>query len=434
VNIQGAWSDALKGFRSMRFFSDFESGNLGRITELNASEYELEINPDTNNGKFRLWFYFGVEIEKGACAQKCLFHITNFSKTKSCYRLGMSPLVRSTLSSSWSRIEESDCFYYRSPKHDRNYVLSFVHEFEQGHGGEVYYFAYSYPYTYTDLQKYLHRLERLEMPFLQRKLLCRTIQNRRMDILTITNPDTGANAHSKKKKHVMITARVHPGETPAQYICQGLIDLLVSDHPLAVAMRDKLVFKIIPMLNPDGVFLGNYRCSSLGFDLNRHWTNPSWCQPEVKAAKQMLLDFYQDPDIDMDFFIDLHAHSAATNGFMYCNEPGNRKDSSQARVFPRLLDKQAPTFSLQQTRFDMDPSKEGSGRRALGELFPDVHCYTLEVSFFASTSSLEEGNTTGAGRADVYGETCVPYTQDSYMELGRNVALTFAEYYRIKAK
>ena len=39
-----------------------------------------------------------------------------------------------------------------------------------------------------------------------------------------------------------------------------------------------------------------------------------------------------------------------------------------------------------------------------------------------------------AGRADVYGETCVPYTQDSYMELGRNVALTFAEYYRIKAK
>ena len=34
---------------------------------------------------------------------------------------------------------------------------------------------------------------------------------------------------NKKKKIVFITARVHPGETPAQYICQGIIDLLVSD-------------------------------------------------------------------------------------------------------------------------------------------------------------------------------------------------------------
>jgi hypothetical protein len=28
--------------------------------------------------------------------------------------------------------------------------------------------------------------------------------------------------------------------------------------------------QIVPMLNPDGVFLGNYRTSYLGDDLNRH--------------------------------------------------------------------------------------------------------------------------------------------------------------------
>lgn len=29
------------------------------------------------------------------------------------------------------------------------------------------------------------------------------------------------------------------------------------------------------MMNPDGVILGNYRCSLAGFDLNRVWEAPS---------------------------------------------------------------------------------------------------------------------------------------------------------------
>ncbi|GAA6079849.1 cytosolic carboxypeptidase 6, partial [Tachysurus ichikawai] len=37
------------------------------------------------------------------------------------------------------------------------------------------------------------------------------------------------------------------------------IDFLVSQHPVAQVLRDHVVFKIVPMLNPDGVYLGNYR-------------------------------------------------------------------------------------------------------------------------------------------------------------------------------
>lgn len=36
----------------------------------------------------------------------------------------------------------------------------------------------------------------------------------------------------------------------------------------------KFVFKIIPMLNPDGVIVGNYRCSLAGRDLNRNYRHP----------------------------------------------------------------------------------------------------------------------------------------------------------------
>ena len=36
-------------------------------------------------------------------------------------------------------------------------------------------------------------------------------------------------------------------------------------------LRDMFVFKIVPMLNPDGVIVGNYRCSLAGRDLNRNY-------------------------------------------------------------------------------------------------------------------------------------------------------------------
>ena len=39
------------------------------------------------------------------------------------------------------------------------------------------------------------------------------------------------------------------------------------------------IFKIVPMLNPDGVIVGNYRCSLTGRDLNRNY-------------KSQLKDFY----------------------------------------------------------------------------------------------------------------------------------------------
>jgi murein tripeptide amidase MpaA len=34
-------------------------------------------------------------------------------------------------------------------------------------------------------------------------------------------------------------------------------------------MRKHVVFKVIPMINPDGVIFGNYRTSLSGKDLNR---------------------------------------------------------------------------------------------------------------------------------------------------------------------
>uniref|UniRef100_A0A3B1ILV6 AGBL carboxypeptidase 4 n=1 Tax=Astyanax mexicanus TaxID=7994 RepID=A0A3B1ILV6_ASTMX len=173
------------------------------------------------------------------------------------------------------------------------------------------------------------------------------------------------------------------------------------------------------MLNPDGVYLGNYRCSLMGFDLNRHWQDPSpWAHPTLHAVKQLIVQMNQDPKVSLEFYIDVHAHSTMMNGFMYGNVFEEEERVQRQAVFPRLLCQNAPDFSLSSTSFNRDVVKAGTGRRFLGGLLDDTsYCYTLEVSFYGY---LTTGSTTP-----------VPYTEDSYMKLGRNVARTFLDYYKL---
>ncbi len=59
-------------------------------------------------------------------------------------------------------------------------------------------------------------------------------------------------------------ARIHPGESNSSFIIQGAINFLISENTDAVLLRKKFIFKIIPMINVDGVIGGNYRCSLSG--------------------------------------------------------------------------------------------------------------------------------------------------------------------------
>lgn len=61
---------------------------------------------------------------------------------------------------------------------------------------------------------------------------------------------------------VFITGRVHPGESPASHVVHGLIAFLTSQDPAAKFLRRLVTRVIVPMLNPDGVAAGNYRCDA----------------------------------------------------------------------------------------------------------------------------------------------------------------------------
>ena len=57
------------------------TGNLNSADAVvPESEYDLMLRPDTNNPRYRVWFYFAVEnVRQG---QVVIFNVVNFSKTK----------------------------------------------------------------------------------------------------------------------------------------------------------------------------------------------------------------------------------------------------------------------------------------------------------------------------------------------------------------
>lgn len=138
-----------------------------------------------------------------------------------------------------------------------------------------------------------------------------------LDLLLITNFDSSEEDISQRKA-VILTARVHPGETNSSYIMQGIIEYLVSNEKGARLLRNQYVFKIVPMLNPDGVIVGNYRCNMAGVDLNRQYSNPNTkVSPEILALKDMIKQTLECRKIEV--YCDIHGHSTQKNIFVYAN-------------------------------------------------------------------------------------------------------------------
>ncbi|NXJ86606.1 CBPC5 protein, partial [Trogon melanurus] len=204
---------------------------------------------------------------------------------------------------------------------ETQFVLSFVHRFLE-HRGATTYFAFCYPFSYTECQEMLAQLDGrfqecrhmspsspLDSVYYHRELLCHSLDKLRVDLLTITSchgmlekreprldklfPDmaTPRPRRFTGKRVFFLSSRVHPGETPSSFVFNGFLDFILREEdPRAQMLRRMFVFKLIPMLNPDGVVRGHYRTDSRGVNLNRQYLNPdAELHPAIYGAKAVLL-------------------------------------------------------------------------------------------------------------------------------------------------
>jgi murein tripeptide amidase MpaA len=169
-------------------------------------------------------------------------------------------------------------------------------------------------------------------------------------MLTITT-FSDSEAVLSKKKGIILSSRVHPGETGASYMMKGVIDYLVGPSVGARILRDTYIFKIIPMLNSDGVILGNTRCSLSGLDLNREWQDPTKEQhPILHHFKELIKTTSKEREVVL--FCDFHGHSRKKNIFMYGNS-AKYDTKYRERIFPFILEKNSEVFSYYDCAFSV---------------------------------------------------------------------------------
>nr|CCC94128.1 putative zinc carboxypeptidase [Trypanosoma congolense IL3000] len=339
------------------------------------------------------------------------------------------------------------------------YTLSFSVRFPEKQG--CVFIANCYPYTYTNLMSDIERWKlQARLIFgssllLSVQELCRTPGGLPVPIVTLTatekcgvNRGDGSSSTArvdgsdplkerrnstlhgeaeepkpiKERPVCIVTARVHPGESNSSWVLRGLISLMLSGRGGSHNLCSRFVWKIIPMLNPDGVVLGNHRSSIGGADLNRDYPNPNpLTNPVVYSLKRITQHIIEGEQRRVALFVDLHGHSRAKNFLMYgCTRSprakrkvtlrlpasiagaagptslsplsnGQKQTTTTAdlpsisavpveRFLPILLNQLFPAFSLPQCSFVMQKSKRNTGRVVMYRQFGIRMSYTLEAT------------------------------------------------------
>ncbi len=399
------------------FSSNFESGNLRMAIKHSNNEYDLIIRPETNSTQNFQWFFFLVELTKPIKSKHYIikFNIINLCKKNLLFNEKIR--ILSYYNNYWSRDTFNINLYENSlpnynVEYDYNendyyneksfYTLTFSFDFSKIETNNKYvFFSYCYPYTYSKLTNFIFSLNTKK--YIHYEEIGKTILGNSIYMIIITNFKDSLEIMSKKKC-ILLTGRVHPGESNSSYVIQGLIENLLSNDVLIDKLRKNFIFKIIPMLNPDGVILGNYRCNLNGYDLNRMWIDYNVeISPSNFYVHEIIKKTIEDRDIYL--YCDFHGHSAKQNFFLYCC---NNNNNDEELNFINLFNRESIYFDKKNCYNKISPFKITTARAVM------KNYYGINLSFCLESSLTSYKLPNGS----IY-----PFNIESYKKIGKDFVI-----------
>ncbi len=290
-------------YLDVRLSTDFEGASIGWNAQVNPGEFYISIRHDTNSGYLR-WYSFRVEGGRG---EELTFRITNANETSSDSAWAWDqPVVSADDGATWSRITNTE---YEGPD-GRFYSFRYTPQTDSD------WIAYAPVYNFSrwlDLVEELRshaRVDTLEE-------ITTSVEGRPIHLLKVTDP----SVHDSVKTTVWMVARQHPADAGASWAMEGLLNWLLGQEVAAGELSKRCALYLVPFMNPDGVFNGNYLTNSLGLNLNRQWPSPdSATAPSVFAMSNLMRAYFQAGG-SAELFVDVHARPISRSNFLFINGP-----------------------------------------------------------------------------------------------------------------
>lgn len=282
---------------AITFDSSMESGNGTNFTQISPDAITFELEIDTHSDDSQ-WFFFSVA---GAQGETLTFRLQHADQTNVPEHWPICrPVASSDGGETWAPINGGAEF--ASPE------FVFTHTL----GGDPELIAYCYPHTHSRVVSCIASWE--SHPDVAHSVVGQSVQGRDIDLLTITaDPD----APHPDRLGFWIIVREHAAEVTGSWMLEGFMDFMLSDDPRAESLRDRSVTNVIPMINPDGVAIGNYRDNAMGVNLNVVWGHPASSECTEVAAVTDAIGAWVDEGNSFDLFVSLHSASAVTFNWAY---------------------------------------------------------------------------------------------------------------------
>ena len=418
-------------FDDITFTSEFNSGNMKDCKKLSENEYSLLISLDCEGkilsntiSNYRIWFYFGVISQKEKNIKISIDNMNNFYKIfKNGYKIsyleleeGVTPsdfqkVYTENEENNWKRLETK---YYISLDEKTNLLtIKFNYILPEN---KYVLFSYCFPWSYEKNEAYLKYIKNNYINrfneaniYYHDEILTLSKEKRKLHLLTITSnknidfskkEQTLAGLFPEKNrcnlimhdKHIVfITARVHPGETPGTLIFNGILKTLINDNPLNKILLDNFIFKLIPIINVDGVSNGYFRLEQDGFNLNRCYLNPNQKINPENFAITKLFYFYAS-NYKIRYYFDLHADMNSRGVYTFGNALKSFEDHVENVLFSFIFKVNSPHVDFSHCIFTERSmgnkarndiaGKEATSRVQFYQKTGLIHTYTVESSYF----------------------------------------------------